>query len=558
VSRTTIPLLLPFLFVACTAAYHREDADREVYGILEATSANVTGNAVVHSIDRPVDTLRRRLEAKDTSVVLTLAQALDVAAENSRDFLRQKEQLYTVALNLTLQDWNFSTRYGAATSPGVSGVGDDGTQDFFDVRSTLQASRNTTSGGRIVASFVNTFLKDLVRGGSWNGSSILGLSLTQPLLQGFGERIAREPLTQAERNVVYQVRDFERFRATLAVRVVSAYYRVLQQIENLRNEEANVASLLKNREQIEALAEAGLRTQVDVDRARQDEFSARDRQVTARARLDSTLDSFKVTLGLPTDAMVQLAVDELQRLQDRPVELVDLDEETALALAFARRFDHRNVVDDVEDAGRRILVAEDALRSVIDFTAALSVPTDARQPVDFDWSRISWSAGFDVDLAVDKLPERNAYRQALINMDVAIRAREASEDQVKTEIREALRSIRRTTQSYRIQTDALTLARRRVESTKDLYDAGRASALDLLDAQESLLGAQLALTGALIDYSVARLELLRDLEGLVLEPKGLRFDPALPVPKPPLVGGGVPLPTSGAAGDGETQRNEGR
>ena len=38
-------------------------------------------------------------------------------------------------------------------------------------------------------------------------ASVLSLGFTQPLLQGFGERIAREPLTQAERNVIYEMRD---------------------------------------------------------------------------------------------------------------------------------------------------------------------------------------------------------------------------------------------------------------------------------------------------------------------------------------------------------------
>ena len=35
----------------------------------------------------------------------------------------------------------------------------------------------------------------------------------------------------------------------------------------------------------------------------------------------------------------------------------------------------------------------------------------------------------------------------------------------------------------------------------------------------------------MVSYSIARLQLMDDLEGIALEPKGLRFDPELPVPE---------------------------
>jgi outer membrane protein TolC len=169
---------------------------------------------------------------------------------------------------------------------------------------------------------------------------------------------------------------------------------------------------------------------------------------------------------------------------------------------------------------------------VLDFTAALNVPAQSGKGLNLDWSRVNWAAGFDLDLALDKLVERNAYRSALIDLDVAIRAREQSEDQVASDVRTALRDIQSAYESYRIQAEAVHLAEQRVEATTDLYAADRVTALEKIDAQDSLLQAQLQLSAAIVDYAVARLGLLRDLEGIALEPKGLRFDPALPLPQP--------------------------
>jgi outer membrane protein TolC len=207
-----------------------------------------------------------------------------------------------------------------------------------------------------------------------------------------------------------------------------------------------------------------------------------------------------------------------------------MDEQQAIALALERRYDHRTVLDQVEDAARRVLVSEDALRMSLDFSGVLDVPAVDGKSLNLDWSRVSWAAGFDLDLALDKLAERNAYRSALISLEVQIRARENSEDSIASAIRAALRNVMAAYDSYEIQLRALEVAETRVASETELYNASRAQALDVLDAKDALLAAQLNVTAAIVTYAVSRLQFVRDLEGLALEPQGLRFDPALPVP----------------------------
>ena len=47
------------------------------------------------------------------------------------------------------------------------------------------------------------FTRDVLRSDAWDAVSRLSLGITQPLLRGFGEKVVREPLTQAERDVLY-------------------------------------------------------------------------------------------------------------------------------------------------------------------------------------------------------------------------------------------------------------------------------------------------------------------------------------------------------------------
>lgn len=513
---------------------HVAEADAQVYSILESVTEDVTGDAKTFEIGRREDTLRARLIAaagEGEIVHLDIPTALDVAAENSREFARQKESLYRAALNLTRQQHEFEVRWGGGGSADVSGVGDEEATALF--RSDLSASARTTSGARVVAGFANNLLRSIVSGGGWSESSVLDLSFTQPLLQGFGENVTREPLTQSERDVVYAVRSFERFRATLAIDVVSSYLSVLQQIQDLDSTRRNFASVRQNRELTDALYEAGRRDITDVGRARQSELSAQNNVVNAENRLKSALDSFKFQLGLPVDSEIELDMGAFDRLEALGILPVELGTERAIELALARRFDYRNTLDRVEDAARQIVIAEDALTSVLDFSAAIEVPTEPGKALTFDWSQVGWAAGFDLDLALDRLPERNAYRSALISLDDAIRSREEIEDRVKLDIRTALRDILTRVANYEIQARAVALAEQRVDSTEELYQAARVDALEVLDAQDSLLEARISLTAALVDYAIARLELLRDLEAVALEPKGLRLDLTLPLPQGP-------------------------
>ena len=85
----------------------------------------------------------------------------------------------------------------------------------------------------------------------------------------------------------------------------------------------------------------------------------------------------------------------------------------------------------------------------------------------------------------------------------------------------AARRLAQARESYNIQQSAADLARRRVEATNLLLDAGRAQSRDLLEAQDALLEAQNALVRALVDHTVARLEFLRDTEQLEVDEQAI-------------------------------------
>ena len=508
---------------------NKQSADADVYEILGDTTKQLTGSERAFAVERPVDTLRKQLQANRYPVTLTLAQALDVAAENNRDYQTQKERLYLAALNLTRSQNDFAWRWAGGGSASLDGEADVG--DTARLSDDLGGSATSVYGTRVVASFAQTFLRSVLSGGSFDGGSILDLTITQPLLRSAGRRVAREPLTQSERNVVYALRDYERFRAQFVVTLASDYWNITRQMRDLVNVEANYVRLSDLRTQVQALFDAGRRTVTDLGRSQQDVLTADAQRVTAANRLQAALDRFKLVLGLPTTTLLELDVGELDALVAAGVSTIDLPEDRAVELSLTRRYDHLTTIDAVADAGRKVFVAEDALNMQLDLTTNVTVPSESGNSLDLDWSKIDWRAGFDLDLALNRVPSRNVYRAALITFDQAIRAREQSEDQLAFNVRNSMRNIQAALQTYRIQSTAVDVAESRVEATTDLYDAGRIQVLEKLDAQRSLLNAQLARNAAIVDFSIARLQLMNDLEAIRLQPQGFRFDTSLPLPQ---------------------------
>jgi len=385
-------------------------------------------------------------------------------------------------------------------------------------------------------------------------------SISIPLLRGSDKFVVAEPLTQAERDTVYAIYEFERFKRVFVVNIASQYLSVLQQLDQLRNAEQNYMRLIASTRRVRRLADAGRIPEIQVDQSRQDELRASNRWILAQTSYDQKIDSFKILLGLPTDAAVQLDRDELSKLSamldtlvdentndeastqpapaaDAPIELPPMDrgnagpleiqEIQAIELALVNRLDLRVAVDEVFDFQRKVAVAADALRADLTLLGSASIgerrgigstsDPDARM----QFNKGHYEALLGLDLPLERTAERNQYRTSLINLEKAVRDAQELEDRIKLEIRNNLRSLLAARESVRIQAQAVQVAQGRVTSTELFLRANRAEVRDVLEAQEDLLSAQNALTAALIQYRVAELEMQRDLAILEVDEKGL-------------------------------------
>jgi len=502
-------------------------ADEQVYALLDARLAALATGETAFSIAPPEDSMRARILAGEVHSIgpLSLVQCLEIAAEDSARFQDEREALFLEALNLTLDRWRFGWQPTLDGGGALTGVGDDTLATSVD--GNLQLQKLFGSGARVVADIGASLFRVLSTGDGFDVVSGLGLSITQPILRGFGSEITLEPLTQAERDLVYRARTYERFRREFSVDVARQLYGLLEAYDGVGNEERNLENLILLRRRNERLAEAGQGSDIQADQARQDELRSQDRLVALRGDLEQRLDLFKLELGLPIDCEVLLDRGEFDRLTDEAVLLdtvMALDVERVVRFAWGQRLDIQTSAQSVEDAERAVRIAADALRAGLDVSArGDSVSVEGRPDAHLS-DEIVWSLGLNFDLPIDRLPERNAYRSAIVRYEAERRGHERFLDRVSADVRDAIRQARNARATYRIQVRAVQLAERRVKSSAMNLEAGRAETRDLLESQDALLEAQNALTAALIDFNLAKYDLSLQLEVLRIDSSGIHLD----------------------------------
>lgn len=608
--RPWLPILLMFCFlfvwVGCkTTSGYRTQADGVAESIIEEKRAQLLNETGEFGIERPSDILRRRLlieqglpyfgeaslgtdrlepiahwpekdypkaEVSSDAVVsvesgkpltLSLVQALQVAARNSSDYQMRKEDVFRKALDLDFQanDFGYIWRGDVQSKYTADKSGEEAVKGFENSGS-LRLSKTLYNGMQFTAALGIDIVKLLTQGET-SSSGITGdASISIPLLRGAGKHIVMEPLTQAERNVVYAIYEFERFKKAFAVDIARNYLDVLRQLDQVDNNGENYKSLITSARRTRSLADAGRANAVDVGRAEQDELRARERWIGAMMLYESRLDSFKTTIGIPPDTDMELDREELEKLRTYVLEIMpdinrgaislplegedsaeaeivlkgpdkdntgplEMDEATAVALGFEHRLDLRVSEGKVFDGQRSVVVMADALGAELTLFGQASFG-ESRSLMSADWEDASlrsdsgiYTGLFTLDLPLERTAERNAYRNSLIDLERTVRDFQRTEDDIKLSIRTALRGMTEAREALYIQRNAVTVAEERVMSTRMFYEAGRTELREVQDAQDSWVTSKNALTAAGVDYRMAELEFQRDTGVLKIDEKGL-------------------------------------
>ncbi len=558
-----------------------------------------------------------------------------LAILNGRFYQYNLEQLYISALALTQQRFNFEPQFyaglgngaasttsgGSASSPGVSPsagynyatrYAPGGSGSVMNLGTVAGVGKLFTSGGQLLMGFASELVFNFAGKNPRQPTvlSALPISFVQPLLAGGGRAVTMEPLTLAERALLYQVRQFALFRqqffvVTLTAGTVQNFgnsfplagFSVpgnsdptvgfipavinIAQVEIGRKNVAFYENLVRLYNELIQGEASGL-SNLQVDQVTSNLISARQTLFGLKITYRSALDGFKMQLGMPPDTPIVIdqhlvqpfydvfnAVDDWQRNPNRTLtelpgiikklpELEDIDVEgrsllglyrnyeanrktftvededpledqlqAAVRIALEYRLDLMNARAELYDAWRAIRVTANALKGVLDLAISNNVytPTGGTDPLGFLSAARQFSLTVNAELPLVRMVQRNNFRAALISYQRQRRALQQTEDNLKIQLRNDLRSVHTSYIGYEINKRIFELnVRLKDQSFEQIVapPAGGTQALaqsanaatqttNLLNFQTQAYNSQQSLVTAYQTYEQNRLIVYRDI-----------------------------------------------
>ncbi|MDA0751241.1 MAG: TolC family protein [Verrucomicrobia bacterium] len=530
-------------WTGCSTQHYERSANREAASLIAEKTPDVANMDPKFELTKHEPAVLEDLPVYDTldtflgptgqtelgARVVSLEKAIELATKYNRNYLTQKEDLYLQALSLSLARFQYTPIFGAgagvATTDRQRIAEDTATGvDVITRERTVNSDAGVgfnwllRTGGRIATDFTTDFVRFVSNDSGWATSSALGASFTQPLLRGAGYRIAIENLTQAERNLLYQLRDFTRFRKEFTVDIVASYYQVLQNRDRVRNSYRGYNSFKTSVERETARSEEGETPIAELNRLRESLLSTEQGWISAIRNYQLSRDRFKIDLGLSMDISIVLDQNELDNLS---IHHPTITVEQAIKAATLMRLDLETVRDRLVDAQRKINVAADGLQADLDLSLSGNMSSRPGSGVQLpDPQQRSWTASLGLDLPINRKRERNNYRSALIAFDRAQRQHDLFIDQVKLEIQDGWRNLEQRKREFEISEVRVALSESRSEEEILKQDLGLGLALNLVDAQNDLINSQNQRTSALISHTIARLGFWRDMGILFIKENG--------------------------------------
>jgi outer membrane protein TolC len=297
---------------------------------------------------------------KDGNVVLTPDKSVLLGVQNSTSYRDQIDTLYFAALALSFVRFNFAAHWYGTNNTIFDHFGSSDTEvNTLTTTTDFGFTRNLAAGGQFIFDIANSFVFTFSGVNQYVSPTTITLTFMQPLLRGFGRRVTLEPLTESERNVLYAVRTFARFRKTFYVNLTTAnnggYLSLLLQLQNTRDLEANVKSNESNFRLNEALLASGSVSTVQVDQAFTSYQQAKLGLLLAESGLQSSLDQYKLNLGLPPTLPVRVDDSALKPFQLSDPRLEQLQQELDVFFADYREMAAAPPVSKMQDGYGRLL-----------------------------------------------------------------------------------------------------------------------------------------------------------------------------------------------------------
>jgi outer membrane protein TolC len=439
------------------------------------------------------------LRAQQQPTTLTLQESLDFAYKNSKSIKMAQEEVKLAegkvneALAAMMPNISSSGSYTYYIKPLVTM--DEETiaqmQETFAVGTdagipTTQPATESVSPTKIEADKHNL------------GASV---SLQQPL---FTWGRLTNSYKQAKLNLEAARQGEELTKQQLTFDVTNSFYGVLLAQEFVKVAEDAVSQVEKHYKTANDLKNAGVATNYDVLRASVQLANTRSQLIKAQNSLRLAKEGFKITLGLPLEAEVnvegELAYKPIQRELE---ELMDL--------ALENRPDLKQL-ELQEKAGEKLVsIAKAGNKPNLGLFSSYEASKSGNREDEMDWrgTKQSWSVGLALNIPIfDGLATRARVKQAKSGLNQLELSKAQMMDGVQLDVKSAYLALQEAKALIDAQQETVQQAQEGLKIANSQYANGIITSVELNDAQLALTQAEVNQLQALFDHTIglAKLE----------------------------------------------------
>lgn len=350
------------------------------------------------------------------------------------------------------------------------------------------------------------------------------LTITQPLLKGFGVVVNRADIIIAQNNKAQSEKSFKETVIDEISRAKSAYYNYTFALEKYSLDKLalkrTVNLLMINR----ARYKKGLMSSVDLLETEAAAATKEKAVVSSAAAAKKAEDELKLVTNLIDDPEVWNAKIELIDKPEFRIEEIDLL--ACLKNAFLFRPDYQSAQIDLKSRDIKIKVAKNALLPTVDLIGSYGLNgleksySKAAQNANTNYQ--DWFAGVEISVPWGG-GDRAKYDQKKLEKAQALLSLKRLEQNIMLEVRDKVREM--VVQRRQIEVAKLSKEKETQNyiAQKERYAAGQVSTHDMLDYQDKLSQAELDYVKALIDYNIALINLDKS-QGITLAKNNIKLE----------------------------------
>jgi outer membrane protein TolC len=352
------------------------------------------------------------------------------------------------------------------------------------------------------------------------------LEVSQPLLKGFGDYGNYSSVLISQSSARASIHQFAHNLSALVLDVEQAYWELLGAEKDLEVADASLRVARKLVEDNEARFAAQAIAEIELIQSRAGEASRRQDQIVARQRYEDARDALLEKLDpdwWQTAGSLQVVLtDDPELDEDVP------NEDGAVAAAMAYRKDLQVMSEAIEQQQLALLNAENELQPTLDAFAALGYEglgrsiNQSRDLLD-DGDFRNYTFGLSFELPWENALARSNETQARLEMLELVWDMRRLENDIRLEVRTAVRGIRSARERVEAARTAADLAKAEYDAEDTRLKQGLSTTWRVLDAEDGWVEARQALIQAWLDYRVAWASYLHSI-GRLLEQYDIVLD----------------------------------